>query len=121
MVCFSLNIFNWLSHETNASQAVTTIPDGDVYDYNELEIPAPHYIDIVEASVSQIDTSHLQLKMTVAGNIPSGFEETHYVAYLWQFDTDRNPSTSIWGFMSHDIGVDVVVRIFYDIKIRGIG
>jgi hypothetical protein len=92
---------------------------GDVYDYNQLGIPAPPYVDLIAASVSRLNASHIQLKMTAAGSIPSSLERSHNLAYLWQFDTDRNPGTRM--FSVNDIGVDVAIRAFHDVQKGWIG
>ncbi len=66
------------------------------------------YADIIAAEIIQLNSTHLQLKITVNGTIPSfGWQ-----GYLWHLDTDKNINTGGSNpNLFNDIGWDYTIEI----------
>jgi hypothetical protein len=89
---------------------ILTDPTDDIFSWSTGNpTPGPNYIDIVSAEISQVNSTHITLKIKVNGTIPSfGWQ-----GYYFYIDTDRNSSTGFSNIGSNDIGVD------YEVGVRG--
>jgi hypothetical protein len=78
-------------------------PTGDTFFYPSVsQANGSSEIDIVYAQVMQIDASHLQFSMTLAGNIQPPYSQS----YEWGLDTDMNSSTGGHANFLNDLGTE---------------
>jgi len=86
-----------LAAGTSFADSFLQDPQGDVYSA---------HLDLISASITRIDTTHLEFSMTLAADIPE-VEQGNTVYYMWLVDTDRDPST---GFPYAHVGGEFNVR-----------
>ena len=67
----------------------------------------PGFCDIVASRVWQVDSSHYQLEIEVASDIPQATEPDEWIRFIWYLDCDLDPRTG----QSHgNIGSEFNIR-----------